>query len=250
MKKLLCLMIAVTMLLSICPAAFADGERKTNDNVFNEAAVLSQLDVTTYETESGSERGIVFVIKNNSSFAIDIDVFAAFYDGEENLVYVDSDSASVVETGYSTVLAISSSYGYERVEYGLHAEETQGVPMRYNFACEDYASTGGVTLSVTNNNEFPTKNARATVLFFSGDKLVYADEEGVYDDDYEIKPGATLEEELKCRVPFDSYEVYLNAYTSEFSLSQYNENAPDAGEADTETEPEDATETGAETQPE
>lgn len=247
MKKLLCLMIAVTMLLSVCPAALADGERKTNENVFSETAVLSQLGVTTYEAESGDERGIVFVIKNTSKFTIDLDVFAAFYDGEEKLIYVDSDFSSAVESGYSTVLSISSSYEYERVEYGLHAEESRDVPMRYNFAYEDTASTDGVTLSVTNNNDFPTKNARATVLFFSGDKLVYVDNESIKDDDYEMKPGATLETELTCRVPFDSYEVYLNAYTSEFSLSQYNESVYDPGEADSETGLEAADEAGAAT---
>ena len=209
MKRIVSLVMIVSIIFSFSIFAYAEEGRKTNDNIFNADAVIS-----TYDVDDGDEHGSVLVVKNNSKFSIAIEVYAAFYDGEDNLVYVDSSSSRLVESGYSTVMAVSSYTEYERVEYGFQVAETRYVPLRSNFTYEDSASTDAVKLSVTNNNEVAASDVSATVLFFSGDDLVYLRTERIKDDTDGIQAGGTGEVEVKSYSPFDSYEVYLSAYTS------------------------------------
>ena len=209
MKRIVSLVMIVSIIFSFSIFAYAEEGRKTNDNIFNADAVISELGITTYDVDDGDEHGSVLVVKNNSKFSIAIEVYAAFYDGEDNLVYVDSSSSRLVESGYSTVMAVSSY-----TEYGFQVAETRYVPLRSNFTYEDSASTDAVKLSVTNNNEVAASDVSATVLFFSGDDLVYLRTERIKDDTDGIQAGGTGEVEVKSYSPFDSYEVYLSAYTS------------------------------------
>lgn len=214
MKRIVSLVMIISILLSFSIFAYADEGRKTNDNIFNADAVISELGITTYDFDDGDEQGSVLVVKNNSKFSIAIEVYAAFYDNEDNLVYVDSSSSWIAEAGFSTVMAVSSYTEYERVEYGFQVEETRYVPLRSNFTYEDSASTDAVKLSVTNNGDIAASDVSATVLFFSGDDLVNLRSERIKDGTDGILAGGTGEAEVKSYAPFDSYEVYLSAYTT------------------------------------
>ncbi len=225
MKKIRSLVLAVALVLSLCAAALADEGRRTNENIFDPDAVIAALDITTYETD---EDGAVLVVKNGSSFNIELEVYAAYYDAGDKLVCVDSDSARLIEQGYSAVLEVSSEVPFTRVEYGYRVEEADYAPMRAALAYTDAASTDAVTVSVTNNNAFPADKVTATVLFFAGDELVYADAESVSDDTDGLLAGATGEAEVECPVSFDSYEIYLSAYTTERAMKEYAAGGDDA----------------------
>lgn len=67
-----------------------------------------------------------------------------------------------------------------------------------------------MTVTVTNNGTYPAQFVEAYALFFdSNSNVVYSNSGYVTDNDSEIKPGATLSEQIDAYKSFDSVKVYF-----------------------------------------
>ena len=67
-----------------------------------------------------------------------------------------------------------------------------------------------VVVTVTNNGSEAANFVQVYVLFLDADNnVIDCDWTYVTDDDSEIKPGATISEQLNTRKPFDHIEAYF-----------------------------------------
>ena len=84
----------------------------------------------------------------------------------------------------------------------------------YNSVIQDLSYTqnnieDGAIFQVKNDGESPAEFVEGYALFFLDGKLVEFDTAYFTDDDYEIKPGATITKQFTSYENFDKVEFYL-----------------------------------------
>ena len=177
---------------------------------FDEAAVLSKLNVTEYSYMSGSRPWVFLVIENTSEFDLNLSVDLKTYDSAENLLAAKNASQEAVEHGTTTIISFMLDEPFAKTEYTLSAsEEDSWGCVISDLSYESTAAKNKEILSITNNGQEPADYVEAIMLFFNGDTLVDHASSYFTDDDYELKSGETISKEMKCYEPYDSYKVYF-----------------------------------------
>lgn len=176
---------------------------------FDEEEVISQLDIRKLHYYNIMNNDLL-VVTNNSEYDLVLGVDAMFYDAEDKLVGVTDREEHAVGAGQSVVFWFTPDEEYVRAQYKFKAsEEAWYEPVAEDLSYEDNMTDDKVILSVTNNGSEAAEFVQGTVLFYNGGSIVGFDTTYFTDDEFEIKPGETIHEELYCFEAFDSYEVYL-----------------------------------------
>jgi hypothetical protein len=68
-----------------------------------------------------------------------------------------------------------------------------------------------VIVKITNNGSILAEFPEATAVFFRGGDVVYVGRQYLTDADHELKPGATIVEEIRSYEEFDEVRVHLTA---------------------------------------
>lgn len=177
---------------------------------FDEDTVISQLDVKELSYSNNYWNYSFLLVTNNSEYDISFSVNVNFYDENGDLIGAKSESEEAVESGYTVLLFFMPDEKYATMDYEFSVDEE----VFYDCVLSDLSYEGTVAknkviLSVTNNGDEPAEFVEANVLFFNGGKLVGYSSAYITDDDFEIKPGKTINEEMDCYESFDSYQVYF-----------------------------------------
>ena len=187
-----------------------DSSRISASQDFDEELVLSQLQVETLQYKSFDWNYAFLVIKNNSEYDISLSANVNFYDESGNLVGAKDSSASAVESGYEVLLWFMPDEDFDRMEYEITVdEETWFDCVTSQLSFDTTEAQNKIILSVTNNASEPAEFVQGSVLFFSEDQLVGFSEAYFTDDEHQIKPGKTINQEMDCYESFDSYRVFL-----------------------------------------
>lgn len=153
------------------------------------------------------------VVTNNSEFNLSITANVTFYDKSGNLVGAESGTEDAVESGYETLFRFTPDEEFAEMRYEFEVSETDEKWNKCVQSSLSYQSTPAkdkVILSVTNNGTDAAMFVEGYVLFFSGENLVNVSSTYFVDNDYEIKPGKTINGEIDCYEPFDSFRVILS----------------------------------------
>jgi hypothetical protein len=153
------------------------------------------------------------VIKNNSEETVEITGNATALDADGNVVGAADCSIDVLGPGEESI-AYFYFYGVTDaavVDYSLTYKEAKYYdPVIKDLAVEVNVNDSNVVVLVTNNGSKPAMFVEAYVLFYdANNNVVYASSGYVTDSDSEIKPGATLSEQISAYEVFDHVEVYL-----------------------------------------
>lgn len=95
-------------------------------------------------------------------------------------------------------------------DYSFHVEEETW----YDCVQSDITYSGTVAkdkviITAKNNGTKAAEFVEITALFFKDNKIVYSDSNFFTDNDFELKPGASMNKELNCFEEFDSYELLV-----------------------------------------
>ncbi len=185
-------------------------DSKTLGN-FDEEAVLSQLQVQELSHNSRFANKAFLIITNNSDFDLSIDVDALFYDENGSRIAAKSASLDAVESTQPVVVTFSLDEEYATMDYELSVEPEDFYECVYSdLSYEASEAKNKIVLSVTNNGSEAAEFVQAEVLFFMGNEVVSSNFSYFTDDDFELKPGETIHEEINCYEDFDSYQVFLS----------------------------------------
>lgn len=184
---------------------------ETSKEEFDAESVLKQLKVTEYHFKNDYWNFAFLEIKNDSPYNLDISADANFYDKDKNLIGAKNNEQEAVESGCSTLLYFMPDEDYSDMEYELNVSEEEYFEcVQSDLSYKVTEAEDKVILSVTNNGDKPAEFVEAYVLFFKGDSPVGFSSNYVIDDDSELKPGKTLNQEMDCYEEFDSYKVFLS----------------------------------------
>lgn len=185
-------------------------EESVPEGVFNEAEVISQLDVTEYSFSNEFWNYHFLVIKNNSDYTLEISAATKYYDASGNLVGAKDDDECAVGSGSEICLYFMPDEKYATSEYELSVQEDKWYESVVgDLTYESVPAKEKEIVSVTNNGYEPAEFVEVYALFFNGDEPVYFNTEYFTDDDSELKPGKTITEELDCYEDYTSVRFFL-----------------------------------------
>ena len=185
--------------------------KEVPEGEFDAEAVLKQLEVTEYHYSSDYWNYAFLIIQNNSPYNLSISANANFYDEDGNLVGAKSSGQDAIESGYNTLVYFMPDEKYSKMEYELDVSEEEYYEcVQSDLSYEASEAEDKIILSVTNNGEEPAEFVEAYALFFNGDTPVGFTSNYITDDDNELKPGKTINQEMDCYEDFDSYKVFFS----------------------------------------
>lgn len=191
-----------------------DGATESDDyhpeGVFVESEVLEQLKVTEY-TYNGSWSYYHFIeVENGSEFDLEISISVKFYNDAGELVGAKSDSEDAIEHGHKMLFYFIPDEAYATTEYEITvAEEEFYDCVLSDLSYESVPAQEKEIVSVTNNGTEAAEFVECYMLFFMNGNVVGFETQYFTDDDFELKPGKTITEEMDCYEPYDSYLIYF-----------------------------------------
>ena len=152
------------------------------------------------------------VIQNNSNTTLDISTSSLAYAENGSMVGAANGSFYALGAGCISVLyeafETNAKIGY--YDTNMKCEKSR----YYQSVIQDLTYTqnaikGGAVFQVTNNGSEAAEFVEGYVLFFKNGNLVDYSSAYFTDNQYEIKPGATLSEQIMSYEDFDAMQFYL-----------------------------------------
>ena len=190
---------------------YSDGEPADRENAVSD----SEFTVKEYKAK-GNYGGTKYylTIRSNSDKPVQMNVNMTAYDASGKAVGAGDSQIEILAKGETSIADFSfSSEDIDHVEYTMGC----GTRVLYDPVIGDLEATaakadGKAIVTVKNNGNVAAEFVKVYVLFFDANgEVVYSDNVYVTDDDYQIKPGAELSEEVRCRVDYDHTECYISA---------------------------------------
>jgi hypothetical protein len=180
-------------------------------DAFDAAAVISQLEVSEYAyTSSINTPWAIMTVQNNSDFNLDISVELTQFDEEGNMIGVSSQDQEAFESGQAIALTFMLDEQPASTEYKISvANEDWYTCVQSALSYEITQTDDKAIIAVTNTGDIAAEFVYGTALFFNGDELAGFDSTYFTDADYELKPGETINGELRCYDSFDSVQIYF-----------------------------------------
>lgn len=154
-----------------------------------------------------------FVLKNTSGHNASIGVDVVFYDADNNIIGIESDSESGCENGFETFWTFYNDTPFDHVTTEIVVDEdtTHRDGSQSSIDLTSNVSGNKIILSAHNHGGYPVKFVEYNVLFFDKDgKLITIEWGYLTDKDSEIKPNKTVMEDVKCPDSFADYVVYAH----------------------------------------
>lgn len=181
----------------------------------------SDFEVKEYLYESGYGSSRYFLaVKNNGEMAVGLDINMTAFDASGNVLGADSGTIEVLEPGEESIaqFIFESVTGIDHVEYKFGYDTTPFFSSGLkDLDFVENKNKKNVVVTVTNHGTEASKFIEAHALFLdSSGKVIAYDEAYFTDGDYELKPGASLTEQLDSRKSYDSVVVYYTARRGDF----------------------------------
>lgn len=184
------------------------------DSNLEKTDLASQMEVTEYSYENTIGDTLYFlVVKNNSDETVEISVNAVAKDEDGKIIGAADSSENGIASGaevclcnYFDGVTAADSFDYTMtVKKDMYYEAVVS-----DLSIEQSKTNEKVILTCTNNGEKPAEFVEAYALFFNDGKLTDYDSTYITDDDFEIKPNATISSELNCYGGYDDVKVYVS----------------------------------------
>ena len=183
-------------------------------------SITQGLFISDYLYESYGSSYHFFEITNNSPHTLRISINETAKDGAGNIIGANSASEEDIPPGCTVFV-----YNYFSDVKGISSFDTSiqtkaediYIPVLQNIAYSTTDLGDKVVVTATNTGAIPAEFTEATVLFFKNGKVVYYGSAYLVDDDYELKPGASLSEQIHSYKDYDSYKIHLTARRSKWS---------------------------------
>lgn len=219
--------IGIFLVVVVFINALGNTDEKTNISTTNNSEITTNIvkenddfseydfDIAEYMYENTIGDTLYFVsIKNNSNANICVSGNATAYDDSNNAIGADSAEVYALGAGQEQLLYFyfDSVSNVNNVEYTLNYKKdnifTSAIPY---LNIEETVNEKNVVISITNNGEKSASFVEATALFFdnNGNLINYS---SVYlvDNDGEIKPCATISEQITSYYDFDNVKVFYS----------------------------------------
>lgn len=170
--------------------------------------------VKEYSYENSIGDSLYFlVITNNSTEIVSIDINMTAYDAGENVIGAADGSIDVLGPNEQSIASFyfDSVTGIDHVAYTMGYDDSPYFePVLSNLDIVQHINDKNVVVSVTNTGSEPAQFVEAYALFLdSAGQVVSYESRYITDSDSEIKPSATLSEQLDSYKAFDSVECYF-----------------------------------------
>ena len=159
------------------------------------------------------------IIKKNSNATVDVSTSSLAYSADGTMVSAADSSLEALGAGCTSVLyeAFETETQIDHYDTTINVAESE----YYESVIQDleYVQNdidGGAVFQVTNNGDKAAEFVEGYMLYFLGDQLVDYQSTYFVDDDSEIKPGATISEQLNAYKDFDRTEFYLTGRSSKW----------------------------------
>ena len=158
-------------------------------------------------------KNVYLLITNDSGKDCNMSISMDFFKDGKN-VGTTSNYIDAVAKGTTVCEELSCDEDFNSYEYKVDASDLSSyeVPVDQDLALEVSQLTNKVIVSLTNNGKTPANYVWYDVFFYKNGKLVDHNYNDCYDDDSEIKPGATVRSECSTYVEggFDDAKVYFH----------------------------------------
>ena len=167
-----------------------------------------------YEDSIGCSHSYL-VITNNSSKTVGIDVNMTAYDKDNGVIGAGSGSIDVIAPGEQSIATVFFDFvqAIDHTEYSLSFDTSPYYESGLaDLEIEEHVNDKNVVVTVTNNGSKATKFLQGYALFFDASgNVVDSDSTYIVDGDSELKPGATLSQQLSSYKGFDTVKVFFTA---------------------------------------
>lgn len=178
--------------------------------------ISSQIEVTGeyFFTNSIDDTYYCLVVKNNSSSDADISVNVLAKDESGSSAGAESASIEAVAPGKEVCLTCYlSSTKASSFEYDLTASTAKYYTSAYTDLNFEFTDTGkSVVIECENSGTETANSVEATALFLKDDKMVYYGSTYLVDNDFELKAGKSIAEDIECYEEYDSVKVFVHGY--------------------------------------
>lgn len=153
-------------------------------------------------------------IKNNSLKAVGINVNMMAYDAAGSVVGAASGHITVLGAGEESLASCYFSHveGIDHVDYTMeYSTDLYYRPVIADLKVEYTTNEKNAIVTITNNGSEPAEFVEAYALFFDADgNIVQNDTTYFTDDDFELKPGATITKQMNAYKTFSSVKIYVS----------------------------------------
>lgn len=189
-------------------------EGGTANITYTSDSVTRELAVSDWISGANGSTTHVFEITNNSPYTIRIDINESAKNRLGELIGAGSTSERDVPSGCTVFATL-----YFRDNTGVTGFDTTFqtkleefyAPVLSHISMETSNGAKKVIVKITNNGQIPAEFPEATAVFFRGGEVVYVSSKYLTDADHELKPGATIVEEIRSYEEFDEVRVHLTA---------------------------------------
>lgn len=180
--------------------------------IYSADSITTALNIADYKFENYGTTYHVFEITNNSPYTLELNINETAKDAYGNIIGAHSTSEEAIPSGctvfVSNLFIDVKNVGWFDTTIQVK-QDTWFTPVIQNIVVDTTKTKEAVIVSATNTGTMPAEFVEATALFFKGDKLVYSSSTYLTDGDYELKPGATLSEQIRSYKDFDSVKVHI-----------------------------------------
>ncbi|MCR5653459.1 MAG: hypothetical protein K6F88_06630 [Ruminococcus sp.] len=236
MKRILCLVLAVVLALSVVLFAGCGKEETKSSSTSKSSsskasvasgvevieldpmsaemqAVADKFDIKEYRCTGLEYEYIVFVVKNNSDTDCGFNVVVNFYNKNKTLVDCQEEEIEALGAGQTSAVAVYANEKFESYTSDVAATElTYYTAITKDLKLKVEENDSKLNASVTNNGKKTACFTTVNSLFFKGDEIYDFDKSYVGDDNSEIAPGKTETKEIFKPAGCDRYEQYVNSY--------------------------------------
>lgn len=182
----------------------------------NTEVTESDFEIKKYVYENSIGDTMYFLgIKNNSDKNVSININMTAFDSAGSTIGAADGSINTLAPGEESL----ASFYFNNVNNIHHVEYTMGFDTSpyFSSALKDMEITESkndknVVVTIKNNGTEPLQFVSAHALFLDSSGKVIAHEETYFtDDDFELKPGATISKQLDSRKKYDSVVIYYSS---------------------------------------
>ncbi len=183
---------------------------ENEENYNDEVEIVAEYTVASWQN---SRPYHFIIIKNNSNVTLTVRSSSMAYDADENIIGAGDADITALGSGCTSVLMEVMRAEGTTAKYDT--DITTSVSDYYDSITQDLSYTqidieNGAIFQVTNNSSDSAKNVTGYAFFMKDGDPVSYDSYSFYDEDFELKPGATITKQFDSRGDFDSVQFFLD----------------------------------------
>lgn len=171
-----------------------------------------------YKYESSYASFYFLIIQNNSEYEVEFSANGTAFDAASNILGADDTEIDVIGPGQESIcyFYFDNVSGIDHVEYQTtYAISRYYTDVIHGLDVQATLNDKNIVLTVKNNETIPAEFVEAYVLFFGQNgEIVDFNSTYITDNDSEIKPDASITEQISVYETFDTVEIYFTGRAS------------------------------------